>query len=58
VESAVAHITNFSIDRRALVSSQEMSLRQAQRIRSSGRVQLENLMASMQGPLNLVRMPS
>jgi glycosyltransferase involved in cell wall biosynthesis len=58
VESAVAHITNFSVDRRALVSSQQMSLRQAQRIRSSGRVQLENLMASMQGPLNLVRMPS
>jgi glycosyltransferase involved in cell wall biosynthesis len=58
VESAVAQITNFSVDRRSLMSSQEMSLRQAQRIRCSGRVQLENLLASMQGGLNLVRMPS
>jgi glycosyltransferase involved in cell wall biosynthesis len=58
VESAVAHITDLSTDRRSLASSQEMSLRQAQRIRSSGRVQLESLMASMQGSLDLVRMPS
>jgi glycosyltransferase involved in cell wall biosynthesis len=58
VESAVTHITNFSADRRSLVSSQQMSLRQAQRIRSSGRVQLEKLLDSMQGALNLVRAPS
>jgi glycosyltransferase involved in cell wall biosynthesis len=58
VESAAAKITNFSTDRRSLASSQEMSLRQAQRIRSSGRIQLDNLMAGMQGALNLVRVPS
>jgi glycosyltransferase involved in cell wall biosynthesis len=58
VESAVVHIANFSADRGALMSSQQLSLLQAQRIRSSGRVQLEKLMASMQGALNLVQVPS
>jgi glycosyltransferase involved in cell wall biosynthesis len=58
VKSAAAQITNFNLDRRSLASSQEMSLRQAQRIRTSGRIQLENLMAGMQGALNLVGVPS
>jgi glycosyltransferase involved in cell wall biosynthesis len=58
VESAVMHIAKFSADRRSLVSSQQMSLQQAQRIRSSGRVQLEKLLASMQGALNLVQVHS
>jgi glycosyltransferase involved in cell wall biosynthesis len=54
VDSAVLHIGKFSADRAALTSSRRMSLQQAQRIRSSGRVQLEKLLQSMQGGLNLV----
>lgn len=48
VESAAAHIAKFSRDRRALAYSRDMSLQQAQRIRISGKMQLDGLLAYIQ----------
>jgi glycosyltransferase involved in cell wall biosynthesis len=47
VESAVIHIANFSRDRHALFAAQQLSLQQAQRIRSAGRLELESILAGM-----------
>jgi glycosyltransferase involved in cell wall biosynthesis len=49
VESAAMHIAGFSRDRRALADARDMSLQQAQRMRTSGRRELENLLACIQG---------
>ncbi len=49
VESAVMHISKFSVERGALMRAQELSLQQARRIRSAARMELENLMCFMQG---------
>jgi glycosyltransferase involved in cell wall biosynthesis len=49
VASAATHIANFSRDRRALADTRERSRLQAQRIRSSGRLELESLLVRMQG---------
>jgi glycosyltransferase involved in cell wall biosynthesis len=49
VNCAAIHIEKFSGDRRALMSSQRMSLQQAQRIRASGKIQLEKLLTIMHG---------
>lgn len=49
VESAVQRIAEFNGDRCALRSAQQMSLQQAQRIRTSGRIELEKLMERMRG---------
>ncbi len=48
VESAATHIAKFSRDRRALAYSRDMSLQQAQRIRISGKMQLDGLLACIQ----------
>ncbi|MGB6307472.1 MAG: glycosyltransferase [Steroidobacteraceae bacterium] len=50
VEGAVKHIAQFNADRRALASARQLSLSQAQRIRSSGRTELEKLVDRMRGP--------
>jgi glycosyltransferase involved in cell wall biosynthesis len=49
VESAVKQIAEFNKNRPALISAQGMSMQQAHRIRSSGRVELEKLLTRMQG---------
>jgi glycosyltransferase involved in cell wall biosynthesis len=49
VESATAQIARFSDDRSALRSAGLMSAQQAERIRTSGRSELESLVARMQG---------
>jgi glycosyltransferase involved in cell wall biosynthesis len=56
VESAVTRLKQFSSDRGALAASRQLSLQQAQRIRYSGTMQLEKLMASMQGEFDLMRL--
>jgi glycosyltransferase involved in cell wall biosynthesis len=49
VESAAMHTANFSRDRRALAAARDMSLQQAQRMQTSGRMELESLLACIQG---------
>ena len=49
VESAVKQIAEFNKNRPALLSAQGMSMQQAHRIQSSGRVELEKLLTRMQG---------
>ncbi len=49
VEAAVMHISQFTSDRIALTRARQLSLQQAQRIRSSSGVQLDNLLSYMQG---------
>jgi glycosyltransferase involved in cell wall biosynthesis len=48
VDSAATQIAMFSADRAALSGAQQLSLRQAQRVRASGRAALENLLCTMQ----------
>ncbi len=48
VEAAATHIAKLSRDRRALAYSREMSLQQAQRIRISGKMELDGLLACIQ----------
>ena len=48
VAGAIAKIERFNAERGELRSAQRMAKQQAQRIQSSGRLELENLMASMQ----------
>jgi glycosyltransferase involved in cell wall biosynthesis len=57
VESAGQQIAKLSVDRRALRSAQQMSLQQAQRIRSSGRQELEKLVICMQRGLRNANCP-
>jgi glycosyltransferase involved in cell wall biosynthesis len=49
IESASAQIAVFDRDRELLRSAQRMSAQQAQRIRTSGRTELETLLNRMQG---------
>jgi len=49
VEAAVVHIERFSIDRGALFCAKSASMQQAQRILSSSKASLENLVALVQG---------
>jgi glycosyltransferase involved in cell wall biosynthesis len=48
VEAAATHIAALSRDRRALAYSRDMSRQQAQRIRVSGKMQLDGLLAYIQ----------
>jgi glycosyltransferase involved in cell wall biosynthesis len=48
VEAAATHIAAFSRDRSALAYSRDMSRQQAQRIRVSGKMQLDGLLAYIQ----------
>jgi glycosyltransferase involved in cell wall biosynthesis len=50
VEQAAMHISRFSADRMALARAQNSSLQQAQRIKESSKLQLENLLCSIQAP--------
>jgi glycosyltransferase involved in cell wall biosynthesis len=49
IESAAAQIATFDRDRELLRSAQKMSALQAQRIRTSGRTELDTLLNRMQG---------
>ena len=49
VEAAADHIENFSKDRRALFSARCLSMQRAQRIRSTSKTSLENLVSCMGG---------
>jgi glycosyltransferase involved in cell wall biosynthesis len=49
VEAAAHHIENFSQDRRALFSARSLSMQQAERIRSTSKTSLENLVSCMRG---------
>jgi glycosyltransferase involved in cell wall biosynthesis len=51
VESAAGQIATFDTDRVLLRSAQQMSAQQAQRIRTSGRTELDTLLNHMQGPI-------
>jgi glycosyltransferase involved in cell wall biosynthesis len=48
VESGARHIAELSRDRRALAYSRDMSLQQAQRIRTTGKMALDGLLACIQ----------
>ncbi len=49
VESAAAHIAKFNDDRSALAAAKRNSMQQAQRVRSAGKLALDDLLAYMQG---------
>jgi hypothetical protein len=49
VELAVINIKKLIEDRDSLAAAQDLSLRQAQRIRSASRTELDKLLARMQG---------
>jgi glycosyltransferase involved in cell wall biosynthesis len=51
IESAAAQIAAFDADRDLLRSAQKMSAQQAQRIRTSGRTELDTLLNRMQGAI-------
>ena len=51
IESAAAQIAAFNDDRELLRSAQKMSAQQAQRIRTSGRTELDTLLNCMQGAI-------
>jgi len=51
IESAAAQIAAFDADRELLRSAQKMSAQQAQRIRTSGRTELDTLLNRMQGAI-------
>jgi glycosyltransferase involved in cell wall biosynthesis len=55
VESAAAQIAKFNDDRQTLLAAKRMSMQQAQRVRCASKVALENLLASMQGTYEPVR---
>ena len=55
VESATAQIAKFDEDRPALRAAKEKSMQQAQRVRCASKLALENLLASMQGTYEHVR---
>jgi glycosyltransferase involved in cell wall biosynthesis len=57
VDIAAVHIERFSNDRRALLSAKCASMRQAQRILSSSKTSLENLVACMQGASEMMSTP-
>jgi glycosyltransferase involved in cell wall biosynthesis len=57
VEAAAAHIEHFSNDRGALLFAKSASMQQAQRILSSSKASLENLVACMQGTSDTVSIP-
>jgi glycosyltransferase involved in cell wall biosynthesis len=56
VESAAAHIAKFDQDRQALLAAKRMSVQQAQRVRCASKVALQNLLASMQGTYEPLRL--
>jgi len=55
VESAAAQIAKFDRDRAALLAAKRMSVQQVRRIRRASKLALENLLASMQGTDEPVR---
>ena len=57
VEAAALHIERFSIDRSALLFAKCVSMQQAQRILSSSKKSLENLVTCMQGTSETVSIP-
>jgi hypothetical protein len=57
VEVAVAHIEHFSSDRSALFLAKSASMQQAERILSSSKASLENLVARMQGTSATLSIP-
>lgn len=57
VEAAAKHIEYFSHDRGALLLAKSASMQQAQRILSSSKTSLENLVACMQGTSEPVSIP-
>ncbi|HEY2463768.1 MAG TPA: glycosyltransferase family 4 protein [Steroidobacteraceae bacterium] len=57
VEAAATHIEHFSKDRSALFLAKCTSMQQAQRILSSSKTSLENLVACMQGTSEPVSIP-
>jgi glycosyltransferase involved in cell wall biosynthesis len=56
VEAAAAHLAKFNDDRHALLAAKRMSMQQAQRVRSAGKIALENLLACMQGTYEPLRL--
>lgn len=57
VEAAATHIEHFSDDRSAMFSAKSVSMQQAQRILSSNKTSLENLVSCMQGTSETVSIP-
>jgi glycosyltransferase involved in cell wall biosynthesis len=57
VEAAATHIAHFSHDRSALFFAKCVSMQQAQRILSSSKTALENLVTCMQGTSETVSIP-
>ena len=55
VESATAQIAKFDRDRPALLAAKRRSMLQARRVRCASKLALENLLASMQGTYEHVR---
>jgi glycosyltransferase involved in cell wall biosynthesis len=55
VEAATAQIAKFNDDRPALLAAKRKSMQQAQRVRCASKLALENLLASLQGTYEPVR---